>query len=245
MFWKSRKRTEDARGGDVPTPHRGLPDSDKGSGLCPRCGTVSSFDIAGNLPLTFDGGLSYPGGGGQPTRTFHDRVAVLYCRHCRQGVVVIEEAWVGDYPMRAGRNEVGEIHWNGINWWPLPGDASRPDVPPRIARALGEAMRALHAQCHSSAAVMARRTLEAVTEDKGAPNGTLKQRVDELATRGLLLPALMEMATEVRLIGNVGAHFDPMEEVSAADARALVEFVIELLKYLYELPAELARRKRP
>jgi hypothetical protein len=42
-----------------------------------------------------------------------------------------------------------------------------------------------------------------------------------LAARGLLLPTLADWAKEVRLVGNIGAHFDPMDTVSKDDAEKL------------------------
>lgn len=90
---------------------------------------------------------------------------------------------------------------------------------------------------------MARRTVEAITMDKGETNGTLAERLVRLRDRGILQPALAEWATEVRLIGNIGAHFDPIQSVSLDDSRELLAFVRELLRYLYELPAELSRRR--
>jgi hypothetical protein len=92
---------------------------------------------------------------------------------------------------------------------------------------------------------MARRTLEAVTEDKGQTNGTLASRLDAMAKAGTLQPTLAEWAKEVRLVGNIGAHFDPIKTVSMEDARQLLSFVRELLRYLYQLPAELAQRRNP
>ena len=92
---------------------------------------------------------------------------------------------------------------------------------------------------------MSRRTLEAIAVDKGEDQGNLAVRLDNLASRGILQPTLADWAKEVRLIGNQGAHFDPMQMVTIDDAKQLLSFVRELLKYLYELPAELARRRSP
>lgn len=50
---------------------------------------------------------------------------------------------------------------------------------------------------------------------------------------------------QLRLVGNAGAHFDPMTEVSQEDATQLLAFLRELLKYLYELPAALQKRRTP
>lgn len=242
MFGSARKKVEDARGAHLPEPNKGLPDSDTGSGLCPRCGTLSSFEAAGSAPLTFDGGYISTRDH-ERERTYTDRLSVLYCRHCHQGVVVVEEQHVGGQPARQGRTS-GEVHWKGIHWWPLPDAGSMSDVPPNVARAFAEASRALYARCFASAAVMGRRTVEAVTEDKGSATGSLKSRIDDMGKRGILHPTLVEWATQVRLIGNVGAHFDPIDEVTAEDAASLIGFAREFLKYIYELPAQLGRQQR-
>lgn len=91
---------------------------------------------------------------------------------------------------------------------------------------------------------MARRTLEAIADDKGQKAGPLARRLEALAQTGLLHPTLSEWAKEVRLIGNAGAHFDPLANVSNDDAAQLVKFTGELLRFLYILPSEFdARRK--
>jgi len=112
-----------------------------------------------------------------------------------------------------------------------------------IASAFGEAITALSANCPRAAAIMARRTVEAIAADKGEPNGTLAHRLASLATRGVLQPSLADWAKEVRLVGDLGAHFDPIKPVSKEDAEQLLKFIRELLRYFYELPAELARRR--
>jgi hypothetical protein len=90
---------------------------------------------------------------------------------------------------------------------------------------------------------MSRRTLEAITVEMGETKGSLAERLKNLSEKGVLHPSLSEWAKEVRLIGNKGAHFDPINEVSTDDAKQLLTFIKELLKFLYELPAELNRRR--
>jgi len=90
---------------------------------------------------------------------------------------------------------------------------------------------------------MARRTLEAIATDKGEANGALAQRLSNLSTKGFLHATLADWAKEVRLIGNVGAHFDPISDVSLDDARQLIDFIRELAKFLYVLPYELNERR--
>ncbi len=230
-----------ARGEPLLAPNDGLPDSARPHGLCPRCGKQSSFEIAGSLPVTLSGSVtaSYRGGS-RPMEI--DQVSSLVCRNCGQGTVVVEEQWVGDQPVREGMAG-GTVTWRGIHWWPLPQAAKSDDVPNEIADALAEAATALAAGCYRASAVMARRTLEAVTVDQGQTDGTLAARLAALSSSGVLQPALGDWAREVRLVGNTGAHFDPIETVQKEDAEQLLSFVHELLRYLYEMPAELNRRR--
>jgi hypothetical protein len=241
MFWFKENKATGKRGEDLPLPNEGLPDSYRPSGLCPRCGKQSSFDNVGSLPVTFDSGyILHHSGEKEPTLI--DRVSALICRHCNQGVIVVEEQWIGDSPKKEG-NKGGIISWRGIHWWPLPETNLSSDIPNEIANAFSEANTALSTNCPRASAVMARRTLEAITVEKGETIGNLANRLDALNKKGILLPTLSEWAKEVRLVGNQGAHFDPIQPVTTDDAKQLLVFVRELLKHLYEIPAELKRKR--
>lgn len=226
----------------LPLEHEGLPDSYRPAGLCPRCGKQSSFEVAGSLPVTFDLEVIGIAPDGSHTAELIDQVTSLVCRHCHQGVVVVEEKWVGEQPATK-QVSGGTISYRGIHWWPLPEQKVSSDVPNGIASAFGEAAAALAAHCPRASVVMARRTLEAITVDKGESSGNLDQRLRALAARGSLQPTLADWAQEVRLVGNTGAHADPMEKVLVEDAQQLLSFIRELMRYLYELPAELNRRR--
>jgi Domain of unknown function (DUF4145) len=247
MFGK--KHSVGKMGEKLPEKHEGLPDSTHPYGLCPRCQKQSSFDVVSTQAITFDSEIFSVSRGGEATPYHIDQVSVLYCRNCRQGIVVVEEQLVEGRswrePRTAGGAMGGAITWRGIHWWPAAGAEVSGDVPSDIAAVFEEGVRALHAECPRASAVMARRTLEAITVNKGETSGVLADRLKNLATRGVLQPTLFDWAKEVRLVGNVGAHFDPINNVSKEDAKELVSFVRELLRYLYELPGELARRKGP
>ncbi|MBI2883455.1 MAG: DUF4145 domain-containing protein [Candidatus Methylomirabilis oxyfera] len=236
-----RKKTTGKRGEPLPYNHDGPPDSARPSGLYPRCEKQSSFDYVQSLPLTFDGGCII--GRGEPNiPTFHERATVLICRNCYQGVAVLEEQWTGEH-RSIERQGGGTISWKGFHWWPLVGASLHKAIPPSISSALNEVVLALSANCPRAAAVMARRTLEAIATDKGEGNGTLAQRLSNLSTKGFLHVTLADWAKEVRLIGNVGAHFDPISDISLDDARQLIDFIRELTKFLYVLPYELNERR--
>ena len=74
--------------------------------------------------------------------------------------------------------------------------------------------------------------------------GDLKPRIDALADRHDLTPAMRDWAHQVRLLGNEAAH--DHDEPTKADIEAMSAFTETLLKYLFTLPAEVeARRVKP
>lgn len=231
------------RNEELPLTHEGLPDSYRPNGLCPRCGKQSSFEKIGELPVTFSGGIVHPSDGSKQYRSYSDKVTCLICRHCNQGVAVIEEEWIGDQPSRDGLKNGGEVSFRGVHWWPLPKSKLSDDIPKEISNIYAEAILTFYANAPRATAVMLRRTIEAITVNFGETKGTLAQRLQVLADKNILQPSLAEWAKEVRLIGNQGAHYDPANDVSMEDAKQLLTFVQELLKYLFELPAELKRRR--
>lgn len=239
-LFKRRDSEEGQRGEPLPPRNEGLPDSDVKSGLCPRCQKQSSFEVLSTVPVTFEGGYAIlPDGGREPVSS--DQVSILLCRHCQQGVVVVEEQYFGEpEPGRGGRL----ILHRGIHWWPLPSASRSQDIPPKIAEVYSEAQRALAANCPRAAAVMSRRTLEAVTVELGEASGPLAQRLKTLEAAGKLHQSLADWATEVRLLGNAGAHFDPINSVSKEDAQALINFTRELLRYVFEYPAQVQRLRQ-
>jgi hypothetical protein len=71
--------------------------------------------------------------------------------------------------------------------------------------------------------------------------GTLYERIDTLAARHDITPAMQEWAHQVRLIGNDANHED--QEPKEGDIEAIGGFTETLLKYLFTLPAEVKARK--
>lgn len=149
------------RGEILPEENKGLPDSYRPSGLCPGCNNQSSFRVAGSLPVTINYETYYVDHEGRRGHDPTDQITSLVCRHCNQGLMVVEERWVGNAPERENDRSGGTITYRGIHWWPLPETQLSSDIPVAIAEAFAEASTALMAHCPRAAVVMARRTLEA------------------------------------------------------------------------------------
>jgi hypothetical protein len=109
-----------------------------------------------------------------------------------------------------------------------------PSVPLRVRECYDEAVRVQH-NAPNAYAVLIRRSLELICEDRGITKGTLKARLEELVQRGEIPSNLVEATTILRTLGNAGAHdgnLSPYTTWAMADFfRAVVEYVYVQTKY--------------
>jgi hypothetical protein len=228
------------------------PDSHDPAGSCPRCGRVSNFSIEATVPVTFSVGGYVVTGYGAQERIDVQRASVLECSGCHERVVVIEDKYVGNQreAKADGFTTGGTINYRGIWWWPPPGvadlDAS---IPNEIADAYREGVRAMWAQAPRAAAVMFRRTLEAIVKISGSPAAqtaakqNLASGLTVMADEGALDRNLAEWAKEIRVVANSGAHFDLVDDVTPEEAENLSRLLRGLFQYLYEMPARISRSR--
>ena len=174
------------------------------------------------------------------------RVVVLECRNCRDAVIVVEELHFDDVPFskwQSSSSKRGRLSWKGIYWWPVAGASAPPYVPSEIGSAFEEAARCLHARCYSASAVMSRKTLEAIVQENEVSSKNLKDGIEKLVDKKRLPEEVRELSHGVRLVGNSGAHFDSLEQVSKEDAQILLSFIGFLCKNLYGLKHDLQNLK--
>lgn len=239
----SNKRTGD-RGEELPAHNDGYPDTHIPSGLCSRCNKQSSFEIVSTVPISFSGNVYSAGYNSEPQRSFDDQVSVLECRSCKQRMVVIEESYINDTPKRLGMGNGGIMSFRGFFWWPMNCISENEYVPSHITTAYSEGVTCLAASCPSAATVMFRRTLEAITVDKGYEERTLYKSLEKMFAEKALPQSFSDWVKELRLVGNTGAHFDPINKVDNEDARDMQNFIEELINHVYIIPEQLNRRRR-
>lgn len=88
---------------------------------------------------------------------------------------------------------------------------------------------------YKATVVLSRRSLQSICIDKGASkNKKLYQQIEELASNGVITEDLKEWATEVRYVGNDGAH--PGEEILKEDAESILELTEQLTNVIYIMP---------
>src|SRR5918992_4302585 len=78
------------------------PDSADPTGICPRCGRLSNFQVLGSLPVTVEEGGYAVTAEGRHERLHPEQVSALLCMGCQQATVGVEEQWLDDRPRREG-----------------------------------------------------------------------------------------------------------------------------------------------
>jgi Domain of unknown function (DUF4145) len=113
-------------------------------------------------------------------------------------------------------------------------------LPTDVADYYVGARRVLDAGVPDAAAVQLRRTLEAAAAHFGVnDNWPLVKRVQALIDQGLITKQFGEVLDHIRKVGNVGAHASD-ENVDEATAERAYSFTTQVLRNLFEIPAQLA-----
>ena len=106
--------------------------------------------------------------------------------------------------------------------------------PVKIGLVYQEVISAMNHQLPVLSGIGLRGMIEAICNDRAVPGGNLKEKIDALATSGLLAPAQAAILHSHRFLGNRSAH-----EVVAAKPKELVaalEIAETILKTIYVLP---------
>jgi len=123
-------------------------------------------------------------------------------------------------------------------------------VLPPLVRKHREAARRVKGLDPSFYALGIRRMLEAMCLEENAEGKSLYEQLQFLANEGRLPQTLVDVTTQLRKLGNIGAHVSDVE-VLETDVPLIHDLAEAMLEFLYRAPAmvaaveaELARRAR-
>jgi len=80
-----------------------------------------------------------------------------------------------------------------------------------------------------------RRTLELILKDKGATKWGLRDKIEEIAEKGLLPDTLKEASSLTKVLGDTAAHGKDLE-IEQYDVDSMSELVEFIIEYLYVIP---------
>jgi hypothetical protein len=129
-------------------------------------------------------------------------------------------------------------------------DFDSSNLPKPVLDSLTEAITCHAAEAHRAAALMVRRALEDLCDDRGATGPNLKTRLESLSDKIAVAKALVEGLDNLRLLGNDAAHVNlhDFDAIGPTESGLAIEILKELLKGVYQyedLVAKLEALKRP
>lgn len=122
------------------------------------------------------------------------------------------------------------------------GDSLHKCVPNSVSENFREAKRIQNVSPNGFA-VLVRRALEAMCDDRGVVRGPLMRRLDALAKKGEIPPVLADITSVLRGLGNAGAH-STKEKVTIPMTWAMDEFFRAVIEYVYVAPFRLEQFRK-
>jgi hypothetical protein len=122
-------------------------------------------------------------------------------------------------------------------------DFDSSNVPEKIVGALEEAITCHANNCFVAAAIMVRKTLEYLCDDRGATGPNLKDRLKALGAKVVLPAELLGGLDDLRLLGNDAAHLESQvyQQVGQDEVEVGILFTKEVLKAVYQYTSLLTK----
>lgn len=120
-------------------------------------------------------------------------------------------------------------------WLVFPEDAQIDKSVPVEIRAIFQEAKRIQKISPNAFAVLIRRALEAICDDRGVASGKLVKRLETLSERNEIPSVLSEMTTVLRTLGNAGAH-STARQVTVPITWEMEKFFKALIEYVYVAP---------
>ena len=111
------------------------------------------------------------------------------------------------------------------------------NVPSKVAESVREAILCHSVGCFRASALMIRRSLEEICEDKGANGDNLKVRIESLSKTIVVPKALIDALDQLRVLGNDAAHIEARiyDEIGSPEVEIGLILCKEFIKATYQL----------
>ena len=124
-------------------------------------------------------------------------------------------------------------------------DFDSKSIPEKVKESLEQAIGCESIEAYIGSAIMVRRTLEYLCEDRGATGRSLKDRIKNLKSKVILPDELFEALDNLRLLGNDAAHIESKdyENIGKEEVSVAIELTKEVLKACYQYESILNKLK--
>lgn len=116
-------------------------------------------------------------------------------------------------------------------------DFDSASIPERIKKTFAEAVTCHAEACYAAGAIMVRRCLEELCEERAATGPDLKTRIAALRAKIVLPNELFDAMDELRILGNDAAHVEAKiyDDIGEPQVSIALELTKEILKATYQL----------
>jgi hypothetical protein len=131
------------------------------------------------------------------------------------------------------------------NWPDLvyPRNTTLPSSVPQAVRDIYSEAAVVKRNAPNAFAILIRKGLEAICDDRGAPSGPLAARLKHLAERGEIPPSLAEVTDALRVVGNTAAHVS-LQPITHPMTWVIDDFFRVIVEYVYVAPSKLSEFKQ-
>lgn len=193
----------------------------------------------GNETLMSKKGEYTWGSGGYEEFEFSYKYEMFACPVCHK--ITLRETYSDETMICYGAGD--QMWWDKKKSILFPvGNIESNSVPPKIKEAYTAALRIKNIDKYVCLMAL-RRALELILKDKGAMKWGLKDKIEELAQKGLLPDTLKEASSLTKIFGDSAAH-DKEIEIEQFDVECMSEFTGFIIQYLYVIPDKINMCKR-
>ena len=116
-------------------------------------------------------------------------------------------------------------------------------IPRNIVNAFDEALICESVKCYSASAIMVRKTLELVCEERNAKGDKLFDRLKSLKSEVTLPEQLFKAMENLRVLGNDAAHVElkHFDKITKDELDVAIDLTKEILKSIYQLDSIVER----
>lgn len=124
-------------------------------------------------------------------------------------------------------------------------DFDSSNLPHNIKSSFEEALTCHSEECYAASALMVRRTLEELCQDKNCEGNSLFQRIEALKDNVVIPQQLFDALDEIRLLGNDAAHVESKDydNIGKEEVAIAIELTKEILKSVYQMDSLVAKLK--
>lgn len=113
-------------------------------------------------------------------------------------------------------------------------------VVPKVLSKIFKEAKSIKVNAPTAFAILMRKCIEIICADKEAEGRFLKEKIQNLADKGIIPTSMIDIATAIKILGDISAHSTDVTPDS--DQNTIIEdFLVLIVEHVYVVPGKLAQ----